>query len=70
MTPGSAPQGWEREDVAQAALRSESEVDVVVGIYFFVPDSLTWIRGPRLASLASTTEVETDHPPMGNCILP
>ena len=26
------------------------------------PGSLTWLRGPRLASPTSTTEVETIHP--------
>jgi hypothetical protein len=30
--------------------------------FVFVSGSLTWIRRPRLASLASSVKVETDHP--------
>src|SRR5213592_4179362 len=58
MVPASGPQGWDRADIATCYAANASSGSAFV----LCSGSLSWIRRPRLASPASTTEVVANHP--------
>ena len=62
MTPVPDPQGWGRTDGLSVRQPVRALSAVARWRLLFGSGSLTWFRRPRLASPASTTEVEADHP--------